>query len=261
LQRTKRRVVANARLQWNSVDFQDFHKFGAPPAPRRRLIPSEPCSPETRAPAAKPWIGRRSSWRGNSTAVNMDPAKSNESVDFAKFRDYLRQLAGVQLNQNYGRRVDASDVVQVTLLEAHRNRDRLRAEDSAAVAGWLRSMLTHNITDAVRQMTRDRRDLRRDRPLERISTDAAAEVRPGLAAEQSTPSQYLLRDEMCAELARGLAALPDDQREAIALHHLQGLPLRELARRMNRSEPAVAGLLFRGMKRLRESLQRHVGDR
>jgi RNA polymerase sigma-70 factor (ECF subfamily) len=191
-------------------------------------------------------------------AITMPPGKSTDRIDFAKFREYLRQLAEAQLNQNYGRRVDASDIVQTTLLDAHRHREQLRGDDSAEIAGWLRSILANNITDAVREATRERRDVRREQPLERVTSGRPARTPHGLASEQSSPSQNLVRDEMCAQLAAAIAQLPDDQRDALVLHHLQGLALREVAARMLRSEPSVAGLLHRGMKQLRALLSRQV---
>lgn len=189
----------------------------------------------------------------------MTPAKSHDRIDFVKFREYLKQLAELQLHQNVRRRVDASDVVQATLLEAYRNRETLRHEDSAAIAGWLRSMLNHNITDAVRHATRERRDVRRETSLDPSLPRGAATPR-ALMADQSSPSQSLVRDELCASMAVAIGSLPPDQREAVVLHHLHGLPLRELARQMNRSEPSVAGLLFRAMKRLRECMLREAGE-
>ena len=48
--------------------------------------------------------------------------------------------------------------------------------------------------------------------------------------------------------------LPEAQREAVELHHLRGLSLAELAGQLGRSEGAVAGLLHRGIKRLRKLL-------
>ena len=54
---------------------------------------------------------------------------------------------------------------------------------------------------------------------------------------------------------RLLADLNSPQCEAVTLHHLQGLSLAELARRMERSEAAVAGLLRRGLQRLRELME------
>lgn len=56
-------------------------------------------------------------------------------------------------------------------------------------------------------------------------------------------------------LAAALAQLPRDQREVVELHHLQGLAVAEVAAAMGRSRPAVVGLLFRGLKKLRELLR------
>ena len=50
--------------------------------------------------------------------------------------------------------------------------------------------------------------------------------------------------------------LPDDQRRAVELHHLQGLPSAEIAVRLGRTEIAVAGLLRRGLKKLRQMIRR-----
>ena len=63
-----------------------------------------------------------------------------------------------------------------------------------------------------------------------------------------------MRDEQSVRLAAALAKLPDDQREAVRLRHLEGCTLAELAERFNRSEDAVAALLKRGLENLRKRL-------
>jgi RNA polymerase sigma-70 factor (ECF subfamily) len=55
-------------------------------------------------------------------------------------------------------------------------------------------------------------------------------------------------------LAEALARLPEAQREAVVLHYLQEQPLADVARQLGRSEAAVAGLLHRGLNKLRELL-------
>lgn len=73
-----------------------------------------------------------------------------------------------------------------------------------------------------------------------------------LAAGKSSPSQQAVRNEDLRRLAEALTQLPEAQREAIVLHHLQDRSLSETARSLGKTDAAVAGLLHRGLKRLRE---------
>ena len=58
----------------------------------------------------------------------------------------------------------------------------------------------------------------------------------------------------CSALARGLATLPEGQRRAVEMHHLQGRSLVEIAEALGTTKAAVAGLLHRGLKALRVRL-------
>ena len=90
--------------------------------------------------------------------------------------------------------------------------------------------------------------------------ETSSRVEAWLAADQSSPSQQAMRNEQLLALAEALARLPADQRQAVELHHLQGFPLAEAARRLDRTKGAVAALLFRGLKKLRELLNDPEGD-
>ena len=63
-----------------------------------------------------------------------------------------------------------------------------------------------------------------------------------------------MRGEELLRLSQALACLPEDQRRAVELHYLKGLPVAEVAEQIGRTRPAAVGLLFRGLKRLRELL-------
>ncbi len=168
-----------------------------------------------------------------------------------EFRSYLLLLARLQLDPGPGHRLDASDVVQQTLLEAHAKFDQFLGDDDA-LAAWLRAALANNIRDAARALRRAKRDVRREEPLDdpdRSAARVAALLSPG-----SSPSHHAARAEDLVRLADALARLPDAQREAVVLHHLHGHPLAETARRLGRTDAAAAGLLHRGLKKLRELL-------
>jgi RNA polymerase sigma-70 factor (ECF subfamily) len=185
----------------------------------------------------------------------MDRLAAPDSPNLERYRPYLSLLARVQLAARFREKLDASDIVQQTLLEAHQKRDQYRGHTVAEEAAWLRQMLAHNLADAVRALGRAKRDAALERSLDAALDESSCRLEAWLVAEQSSPSQHAVKNEQLLHLAAALTQLPDAQREAVVLHHLQGWPLAELARHLDRSEPAVAGLLHRGLKRLRELLQ------
>ena len=171
------------------------------------------------------------------------------------YRAYLRLLARLQLDPRLQGKVDPSDVAQETLLKAHQALDQFRGKSSAEQAAWLRQILARVLANAARDFSRAKRDVGRERSLELALEQSSSRLDAWLAAEQTSPSESVERNEQLLRLAEALAQLPQDQREAVTLHHLQGWSLAELAQHLARSEGAVAGLLHRGFKRLRELLQ------
>jgi RNA polymerase sigma-70 factor (ECF subfamily) len=181
--------------------------------------------------------------------MNQEDAPRKRSLE--QFRSYLLLLARLQLDPRPRNRIDPSDIVQQTLLEAHAHLDQFHGDDSA-LAAWLRQALANNLRDAWRARHRERRDVRREQSLEAAVEQASVRLEGMLADPQSSPSQRAVRNEELQRLADALLQLPEPQREAIVLHHLQGCTLAETARHLGRTDAAVAGLLHRGLKKLRE---------
>lgn len=171
-----------------------------------------------------------------------------------RYRPYLTLLARAHLDTRFQRRLDASDVVQQTMLEAHQHHHQFRGSGDEALGGWLRKMLVHNCADAIRAMGREKRDIGREKPLEAAIDASFCRVESWLMTDQSSPSQQVAKQEELLAMARAVDVLPVDQREAVILHHLQGMKLSDLAGHFGRSEAAVAGLLARGLRQLRVSL-------
>jgi RNA polymerase sigma-70 factor (ECF subfamily) len=175
--------------------------------------------------------------------------------DLERFRDYLRLLARLQLDARLRGVLDSSDLVQQTLLEAHRQRAQFRGTIDAERAAWLRQILAHNLADALRAAGRARRDLARNRSLEEALEASSLRLGALLAADQSSPSARLEGQERALRLAAALARLPEAQREALVLQHWQGWTIAQIGEHLGRTPAAVAGLLKRGLKQLRDELR------
>jgi RNA polymerase sigma-70 factor (ECF subfamily) len=171
------------------------------------------------------------------------------------YRDYLRLLARLQLSPRLQAKLDASDVVQQALLQAHAARAQFRGQTEAEWLAWLRTILANALAATLRRFGTEARDLDRERSLE-VELDLSSSRLEGvLAADQTSPSQRAVRWEEMLRLARALARLPPEQQQVVELHHLKGLTLAEVAAQTDRTRPAVVGLLFRGLKKLRELLR------
>jgi len=171
-----------------------------------------------------------------------------------RYRSYLMVLARIEVDPRLQRNLDVSGVVQETFLEAHQNWAQFHGKSQAELSAWLRQILAHNLADALRALRRDKRDIGRERPLEASLGNSSARLGDFLAANQSSPSQGMQREERAVAVAGALAQLPDAQHEALVLQHWHGWSLAEIARHMNRTPAAVAGLLKRGLKELRTLL-------
>lgn len=177
----------------------------------------------------------------------------DQSLD--RYRSYLILLARTQLDPRLGRRVDASDVVQQTLLEAHAKQGQFRGQTDSDRGAWLRQILARNLADALRGISRARRDLHRQQSLEASVNQSSMRLGDLLAADQSAPGDRLDREERAVQLADALAELPEAQREALVMQYWQRMSLAEIATQMSRSPAAVAGLLKRALKQLRQRLR------
>lgn len=171
-----------------------------------------------------------------------------------QFREYLLLLARLRLDERLRGKLDPSDVVQQSLLEAHQSQAQFRGQSVGEQAAWLRQILARNLANAVRDFSRDKRDIGRERSLEAELADSAAKLEAWLAAEQETPSHQAERHEQAVVLAEALAELPEAQREAICRRHFHGRSLAEVAAELGTTPAAVTGLLYRGLKRLRSRL-------
>jgi RNA polymerase sigma-70 factor (ECF subfamily) len=166
----------------------------------------------------------------------------------------LHRLAERQLEGRIAIRVDASDILQQTFLEAYRCFPQFAGQDKRELVAWLRGILDHKVAGAIRDHALlQKRDVGRERSMD-DSRGGGPTLKQDLDANLTSPSQKAIRGEQAERLSEALATLPDDQREAVRLRHLEGWALADIALSLGRTPTATAGLIKRGMKSLRRRL-------
>jgi RNA polymerase sigma-70 factor, ECF subfamily len=164
--------------------------------------------------------------------------------DLEQFRGYLLFLTQLVWDTRLQSDCQPDDLVQQTLQEALAAQKQFRGTTEAELKAWLRRIHNRNLLDAFKKKPA--------RSLEELLEESSSRIDAFLAANQSSPSERAAKNEQLTRLADSLAKLSPLQREAVVLHHLQGLTIAETARRMGRPEASAAGLIRRGLKELKK---------
>ncbi len=179
---------------------------------------------------------------------------SEEQIE--KNRRYLQFLARTQLPNHLRNRVDPSDIVQQSMLQAHQAAGDFRGSSEGELMAWLRKIAAGVIAHTIRDQHRDRRDIFREQAIQQRLDQSSVFLANAFMATAPSPSAKIEKEELARSVAELVEQLPEMQRDAVILHYWQGTPLRELAEILNKSPSAVAGLLQRGLATLREQAGR-----
>jgi RNA polymerase sigma-70 factor (ECF subfamily) len=169
------------------------------------------------------------------------------------YRNYLRLLARAEIGRRLQGKLDASDIVQETFLEAHRNFNLFRGTSEQQFASWLRQILAARICNLVRHyFGTQARDVRLEQEIAADLDNSSRMLGGELAASVATPSQQAAQREQNVLLANAMEQLSADYREVLILRHLEGLTFPEVARRMGRTQDSVEKLWVRALVQLRK---------
>ncbi|GAA4453169.1 sigma-70 family RNA polymerase sigma factor [Novipirellula rosea] len=164
------------------------------------------------------------------------------------YRGYLRTIAQRKMASRLGRRLDPSDLVQQTMLEAHQGIDRLLANDDEHLKATLRKILTCNVANAIRDhLFTDKRAIGRE-----CAGSGHLQERPD---DRTSPSMTMAKQEEVRQFATLIECLPKDQATAVRMRYFEFASVAEIGEALGRSRMAAAGLLKRGLAELRKSIE------
>ena len=160
----------------------------------------------------------------------------------------LNRMAAKQLNAELQRKLNPSDIVQVTMTRMIQGFSDFRGSSSAEFYGWLNSILKNELLATRRNLQRKRRDIRREvEPNSKLN----ATLIPNCS---DSPAQQVQQQEKLARFNAVIKKLSPDYAEVIELRSIQELPFEEVAKRMNRSVNAANKLWSRAIVALQNQL-------
>src|SRR5438132_14312933 len=144
---------------------------------------------------------------------------------FDRYRHYLQILARTQLGRHLRAKCDPSDLVQLTLLEAHRDFGEFQGQGEPELLAWLRRILAHNLFNEARRFAARQRDAAREVSIEQMQAGvdrSSMTLGRCLATPGPSPSTIAAQGEVAVRLAETLSRLPEDYLAVLALLVLEG---------------------------------------
>ncbi|MFP6588766.1 MAG: sigma-70 family RNA polymerase sigma factor [Pirellulaceae bacterium] len=196
-----------------------------------------------------------------SNSQLLENAKNGDAeslgVLLERYRPYLRLLALRYMAGAIPTRVDPSDVVQQTCLDVYLEMANFRGSHEAQWSSWLRRILENNVYQVIRRhIQTQKRTVTKEAQVDETPSGSVLD-RGRFVANDISPSHQAMKAERAVRLAGMLEDLVGGQREAIRLRFLEGNSMSEIALAMDRTEMAVAGLVKRGLRKLREQQSKH----
>jgi len=172
---------------------------------------------------------------------------------FERHRERLRQTIAWRLDRRVAGRVDVSDVLQETCLEAVRRLPASLQEPDLPFALWLRWIAREKVAALHRRhLGAARRSAGCEVPL--LPADSSVDLVRSLTGRAPSPSQAAATQEMAERLRQALQQLDGDERELILWRHFDRLPSRDVARLLRTTEAAIRQRTLRALERLRKAL-------
>lgn len=167
-----------------------------------------------------------------------------------QFRPKIRQQAVHLLDDRWQARADQSDLAQLTLTTGAHAFPAFRGTSEEELFAWLKAILQQHLAAMARwHLQTEMRSVGRESLL------PADQESQGPADAGPSPSRMVIHGEVRSQLESAIADLPWDQREVIRLRYLDDWSTQQIAQFLEKSERAVAGLLRRGLSRLKHVLR------
>ncbi|MBI4583274.1 MAG: sigma-70 family RNA polymerase sigma factor [Planctomycetes bacterium] len=196
-------------------------------------------------------------WKTSSTLRLVQRAQLGDAQAFnemlRRYQDQLLSFIFLRLGPRLRRKIEVEDIFQETVLRAFLSLKDLRWQNNRSFFQWLGAIAEHVIKNQVRYHFQTLKRGGCSEEEDARQEDMPVELQELMDSRQTSPSKALFREERFKRLEEALRSLKKDYREVIILARVRGLPIPEIARRMNRSADAVSMLLLRALRKLKST--------
>jgi RNA polymerase sigma-70 factor (ECF subfamily) len=168
-------------------------------------------------------------------------------------RERLLQMVRIRMDPRVAKRIDASDVVQDSLLEAHEKLEEYAKKPPLPFYPWLRQIAWQRLmhTHDRHIHTKQRSVMREQIASFTLSNDSVAGLAEYLVDDGTSPSGGAMREESQRRVRAALDELSARDREVLVMRYLEHMSVGEISATLQISENAVRMRQLRALQKLR----------
>jgi RNA polymerase sigma-70 factor, ECF subfamily len=187
-------------------------------------------------------------------AANGDEAARQRLLSF--YRSNLRRMVAGRLDKRLAARVDPSDIVQETMIDADRRLAKFLRQPTVPLLVWLRKIAAERVIDIHRRHLGSQcRSVIREHRESQSFGESACELIELITNGKTSPSGELMRKEQIEQIRAAINRLPARYRDVLVMRHFDQMEPEEIARVLGTSPGAVRARLLRALLRLKEMLE------
>ncbi|MFN3192269.1 MAG: sigma-70 family RNA polymerase sigma factor [Aureliella sp.] len=174
---------------------------------------------------------------------------------FAKHREKLRRLVASRLDRRLARRIDASDVIQETMIEASRRLDEYLANPAIPFDRWLHILAEQNSIDAYRyHIATQKRSVRAEASLDAESDSGTSPLDEIGPRREPSPRSQLIRLENRSRVNEALSTMSQTDQDLIRMRYFDGLKPSVIGASLGITPDAASKRIVRALKRLGKAM-------
>jgi RNA polymerase sigma-70 factor (ECF subfamily) len=192
------------------------------------------------------------------TRMLIDRTRNGDSSAFEELfdrhRGRLQKAIAMRMDRRVAARVDASDVLQETYMEAFRRLPQYLKKEKMPFYIWLYWIAREKLIGLHRRhLGARKRTVKYEVPP--MPADSSAQLVSGLIGRLPSPSQELAKEELAEQLRTALEQLDADERDLILWRHFEELSIHDIAQLLDITEDAAKKRHLRAVERLRKILK------
>ncbi len=172
---------------------------------------------------------------------------------FEEHRPRLLRMVQRRIDQSLAKRVDPEDILSEAFLDARRKWNTFSGVQETTRYAWLYRIVWDRLIETWRRETRAKRDPRQEMPWPEHSS---MQLRLGIVAADTSPSQEGEREELRHELHRTMECLSSGDQEILWMRDFDRLSFRDIASVLGVTENATTVRYTRAFRRLKDLWQR-----